>query len=92
VPGWVPFIGGNSISVPHLPTFHSGGVVGGPVGSPQLALLQGGEQVSSRASAGDDTVHVVVQIDSDVLLEKTARAVRRRNGDPASLGLKIKAA
>jgi phage-related protein len=50
-PSWIPGIGGNGFSVPNLPHFHAGGVVGGPVGSPQLALLQGGETVSSRASA-----------------------------------------
>jgi hypothetical protein len=85
VPGWVPFIGGNTISVPHLPTFHSGGVVGGPVGSPQLALLQGGEQVSSRASAGGDSTTVALPpgalLSTDMLIEALSRAVGRRGGN-----------
>lgn len=51
VPSWVPFIGGDSISVPRLPHFHSGGIVPGPVGSDVLAVLQGGERVSAVGSA-----------------------------------------
>ncbi|MBW0117027.1 HlyD family secretion protein [Pseudonocardia abyssalis] len=54
VPGWVPFIGGNSISVPKLPTFHTGGVVPGAKGSEVMAMLQAGERVipADRAGSG----------------------------------------
>lgn len=60
VPSWVPGIGGNSISVPNLPTFHTGGVVPGAPGTEMLALLQAGERVtpagqvsSGEVNAGD---------------------------------------
>lgn len=92
VPGWVPGIGGNSISVPHLPTFHSGvGVVPGVRGTPTVALLQAGERVNSIGSSsgggelvlrGDDRV-------GDALVEIIALAMRRRRGgDPAALGIR----
>lgn len=91
VPGWIPFIGGNTISVPHLPTFHSGGVVPGPVGAPRLAVLQGGEQISSRASAGGDDGRVLLGSDGtrlgDALLTLIAEAVARKGGRPAQLGI-----
>lgn len=91
VPGWVPFIGGNTISVPHLPTFHSGGIVGGPVGSPQLALLQGGEEVRSRASAGGDGGPVLLGSDGtglgNALIYLIAEAMNRKGGRPEMLGI-----
>lgn len=46
VPDWVPFIGGNTISAPRLPHFHSGGQVPGAPGSEVLAVLQAGETVT----------------------------------------------
>jgi hypothetical protein len=49
VPSWVPIIGGNSISVPNLPTFHSGGIVPGIVGTAVPIMAQAGETVSSIA-------------------------------------------
>lgn len=56
VPSWVPAIGGNTISVPQIPTFHTGGVVPGAPGQEVLALLQAGETVTpagqSAASGG----------------------------------------
>ena len=97
VPGWVPFIGGNSISVPHLPTFHSGvGTVPGVVGDNVLAVLQAGETVSSvGSSAGGGAGGLVLGSDGsnlgNVLVELIATTVRRASGDPAVLGLKIKA-
>jgi hypothetical protein len=51
VPGWVPVVGGNTISAPKLPKFHSGGVVPGPAGAETLAILQAGEEVTSRGQA-----------------------------------------
>lgn len=88
LPSWIPGIGGDSISVPNLPHFHSGGTVPGTPGSEVLAVLQAGESVSPASSAGGDMVHVTVQLDSGVLLETTAKAVRRRGGDPRTLGIR----
>lgn len=89
VPGWVPGIGGDSISVPHLPHFHSGGVVGGTPGSEQLAVLQAGERISPAVSSGgDQPVVVQVTLDGDVLLEAIARRAQRRGGSPGVLGLR----
>lgn len=78
IPGWVPGIGGNSISVPNIPKFHSGAVVPGVPGSEQLAVLQAGERVTAATSSGDDpVVHVVVKIDRDTLLDIMAKGNRR---------------
>lgn len=91
VPGWIPFLGGNTISVPHLPTFHAGGVVPGPVGAPRLAVLQGGEEVSSRASAGAGGDRVMLGSDGtrlgDALVTLIAESVARKGGRPEQLGL-----
>lgn len=84
VPGWVPGIGGNSIGVPNIPHFHSGGVVPGTPGSEQLAVLQAGERVQTR---GDGNGPVVIEIRSggsqleDLLVEVFSRAVGRRGGN-----------
>jgi hypothetical protein len=59
IPGWVPGIGGNSISVPNLPTFHMGTAsAGGGMPSEFLAVLRSGESVSTRGggTAGAMTV------------------------------------
>jgi hypothetical protein len=78
VPGWVPGIGGNSIGVPHLPHFHQGGTVPGAPGSEMLAVLQAGETVTPAGGGGSgDTVHVVVKIDRDTLLDVIAKGNRR---------------
>lgn len=82
IPDWVPGLGGNTISAPRLPRFHSGGTVPGPAGSEVLAVLQAGEEVTSRSEAGrGGTVHVTVQLDRDTLIEGVAYGVRRRGGD-----------
>ena len=46
VPGWVPFVGGNSISAPRLPEFHTGGIASGALGGEFLAVLKAGERVT----------------------------------------------
>jgi hypothetical protein len=91
VPGWVPGIGGNSISVPNLPTFHAGGVVGGVVGSPQLTVLQGGEKVGSVASRGDNGGWVSIRGDAvmDGLVRAIASAVDAKGGRAAQLGIRF---
>lgn len=82
VPGWVPGIGGNSISVPHIPRFHTGGTVPGALGQEQLAILTGGEEVS-RPGGGGSVIEIRSggsQLD-DLLVEILARSVRRRGGN-----------
>ncbi|MBN1174534.1 MAG: hypothetical protein JXA67_20365 [Micromonosporaceae bacterium] len=74
IPGWVPGIGGNGFSVPRMHT-------GGTAPTEMLAILQQGETVIPRGGGGGDMVHVTVQIDSDVLIEATAKGVRRRGGN-----------
>lgn len=93
VPGWVPGIGGNTISVPHLPKFHSGGVVPGVPGSETLAILQGGEKVSSRASqvngGGEEWIRLDLGDLGDALLTPIARAVSRKGGQVTHLGVRV---
>lgn len=52
VPGWVPGIGGSSISAPKIPKFHQGGVVPGAPGAEMLAVLQAGERVIPADRSG----------------------------------------
>lgn len=79
VPGWVPFIGGNSISAPTLPRFHSGGVVPGAPGTEVMAILQAGERVTPR---GQDNITITIRSDgsrmADALMEVLDRSVRGR--------------
>lgn len=81
VPGWVPGIGGNSINVPDMPRFHTGGTVPGPPGTEVPIMAMAGEEVSlpGRQSAGQMTV--IVQLDNDVLVRGVARGVSRRGGN-----------
>lgn len=90
VPSWVPFIGGNTISVPNLPTFHAGGIVGGVPGTPTVALLQAGEKVSSIASSGGSDGFTPLQATDrfgDAVLQLVASAVSRAGGTGRVLGL-----
>lgn len=48
VPGWVPFIGGNSISAPRLPTLHTGG----DVLRTGAAIVRAGERIQPATTAG----------------------------------------
>lgn len=92
VPTWVPVIGGNSISVPNLPTFHAGGVVPGVTGRPTMVMAQGGERIPSLASnvgGGGSIVYVRGDAVIDAVIEAIAARVGRRGGNPASLGIKI---
>jgi hypothetical protein len=56
VPGWIPGIGGNTISAPKLPTFHQGGIAPGSFGREFLAVLQAGETVSRGGQGGGTPV------------------------------------
>jgi phage-related minor tail protein len=85
VPDWVPFIGGNTISAPRLPKFHSGGRVPGLPGSEVLAVLQAGEHVTPMGvGSGDRTVIELrssgTRVD-DLLVEILARAIGNRGGN-----------
>jgi hypothetical protein len=81
VPGWVPGVGGNTISAPHLPKFHTGGVVPGSPGQEVPIMALAGETVLPPGqSSGAGTTYVTVKLDSEVLLEGLARVVRRRGG------------
>lgn len=82
VPSWVPVIGGNTISVPHLPKFHSGGVVPGLPGTEVPIMAMAGETVTPAGGAT-----TVLRIESggtqldDLLVEILSRAIRHRGGD-----------
>lgn len=96
VPGWVPIIGGNSISVPHLPTFHSGGIVPGVVGTNTVAVLQAGESIGSVAAAAGQGNGGTVTLGSDgselgeLLVRIIGLAMRRQySGDATALGIKV---
>jgi hypothetical protein len=81
VPGWVPGIGGNSIGVPHIPKFHTGGTVPGAPGSEMLAMVQAGETI--RPAGAGSVLEIRsggTQLD-DLLVEILSRAVRRRGGN-----------
>jgi hypothetical protein len=87
VPAWVPGIGGNNISAPRLPTFHSGGVVPGIFGQVVPILAMGGERVSTGSgsaaptpiTAGDALTATIFKIIRDEIVA--------RGGDPSSIGL-----
>lgn len=89
VPSWIPGIGGNTISVPQLPKFHSGGVVPGAAGSEMLAVLQAGETVIPAGGGGAGrTTYVRGDGLVDYLIEAIAGEVNRRGGDPGVLGIR----
>jgi hypothetical protein len=87
VPGWVPGIGGNSISAPSLPHFHQGGIVPGGLGAETLAVLQAGERVTASSGVAGHAEEVVLLessgSDSDEwILASLRRALGLRGGDP----------
>lgn len=83
IPGWVPIVGGNTISAPKLPKFHSGGVVPGAPGSEMLAILQAGEQVTPAGQSS--AIRLELASDgsrlADLLIDLLAAAVQKRGGD-----------
>lgn len=91
-PAWIPGIGGNGFSVPNLPTFHSGGTVPGVKGTPTVALLRAGEEVSTgggTSSGGGEWTPINLGDVGDILLPIIARAVNRRGGSMAQLGIRV---
>jgi hypothetical protein len=91
VPGWIPGIGGNSVSVPNLPTWHTGGTQPGIKGQGVMAMIQSGEKIISTAgtmtgNGGQITVsgsRIVAMV-----IDEIAREVGRRGGQPAQLGIR----
>jgi hypothetical protein len=86
IPDWVPGVGGKEISAPHLPHFHSGGVVPGAPGSEMLAVLQAGETVIPAGGRGGSVVELRAapgdQV-AELLLSLLRPVVRSRyGGDP----------
>lgn len=78
VPGWVPGLGGKTISVPKLPHFHSGGTVPGGPWTETLAVLRGGETVSPPGAGG--TATVVLRIEGDGALAELIRRIVKVEG------------
>lgn len=83
-PGWLPDISVDPPDIPHIPKFHTGGIV--PGFGEQLALLKGGEGVFTkaqmRAMGGTGGVNVVVNVNGGLggperIGAATADAVRR---------------
>lgn len=64
IPDWVPGIGGKGFGVPDIPTFDTGGVVPGSIGSPQLIMAHGGETVlpTHKTGAVGNTVNINVNV------------------------------
>lgn len=93
VPGWVPIIGGNSISVPHLPTFHAGGIIPGVRGEAVPFLGLAGERVSGPGSSAgggrDDWVAVRGDAVIDTLVKLIANQVDSKGGRAAQLGIRF---
>lgn len=91
VPDWIPVIGGNSVSVPKLPTFHAGGTMPGVVGRPAMALLQGGERIGSLASGSgrEDWVRIDIGELGDALIKAVQRGMSRYGGRADALGIRV---
>lgn len=94
VPSWVPFIGGNTISVPRLPTFHAGGIVPGPIGTAVPIMAQAGERVTgvasaNRGGAGEEWIAVDLGALGDAVLKVVAAAVANKGGRVSHLGVQV---
>ena len=90
VPDWVPGIGGRGVSVPNLPHFAAGGIVPGVFGQAVPIMAHGGETVTTPGGrGGGDTVYVRGDGLVDALIELIAKEVRKRGGDPRTLGLAV---
>lgn len=87
VPSWVPVVGGNTISAPKLPSFHTGGTVPGAPGQEVIARLQAGEEISplrgSMAGSGVATIRLEGDgsAAADLVLALMRTAVSSRGGD-----------
>lgn len=68
VPDWVPGLGGKGFKMPHLPEFHTGGVVPGPTGMSVPILAQAGERITPLGGSGGGPV--VVNVYGTVVTER----------------------
>ena len=91
IPGWVPGIGGDSISVPNLPTFDAGGTVPGQIGENVLAIVKAGERIGPTGASSTNAGTVMIKGDGVVnaLIDQIASAVAKRGGTPGTLGIRI---
>lgn len=86
VPSWIPGIGGNTISVPNIPVFHSGGIMPGAPGQEGLAILEGGEritpanQVNQGRSIGANDLRMPSGAGLDAMFMTWLQGLLRRNG------------
>jgi hypothetical protein len=82
VPGWVPGVGGNTISAPRLPTFHTGGKIPGLPGTEVPFMGLAGETVLPIGANGGqgEPIRVTIMIDSSVLVDAVASGIARRGG------------
>jgi len=66
--------------IDRIPGFAQGGIVGGPVGAPQLAIVHGGERVLTPQQQQGSTT-IVLEIDGDAfgrfVVDATNKAARR---------------
>lgn len=81
VPDWIPLIGGKTISVPHIPKFHDGGIVPGAAGSEMLALVQAGEKITPAGGSHSEGVNVTVILDGDVLMKSVGNSIKSNGGN-----------
>lgn len=82
IPG-VGTIGGFTIGTPNLPTFHTGGIVPGSMGSDTIARLKAGERITAgRASGGTE---IVIRSGGsrmdDLLVEVLRKAIKIQGGN-----------
>ena len=81
IPNWIPGIGGNTISAPRLPRFHSGGVVPGAPGSEMLAVLQAGERVTPNGQSGGGSIVLQIFLDGKDITASVRKQVKARGGN-----------
>lgn len=84
IPDWVPGIGGNSLSMPHLPLLAKGGritrggsVIVGDGGEPEIVDLPGGATVTPLSRAGSGGGTVVVRLDASGADGELLRLLRK---------------
>lgn len=80
VPGWVPGVGGNSVSAPRLPKYHTGGVVPGPAGAEVPIMALAGETIlpPGASSASGGSGRVVAEVRGEGAMADLIRALIRR--------------
>jgi hypothetical protein len=88
VPGWVPFVGGNTIAAPQLPKFHQGGIVPGAPGTEVPIMALAGERVTPPGQSGSV---IVLELRGDGsrraawLIEELRAGIRDFGGDPVKV-------